>query len=587
VVTQIQRFSQIVEILGKYGFGIALEKLFPEHSRVRFPVPGSAPEPSPVYERVRLAIEELGPAFVKFGQIMGTRTDILPAELVAELKKLQDQVKPVPFAEILPVIKECCPDHAVVFRGIDETPVASASIAQVHRAVLRDGTPVALKIQRPGIGDLIATDLGILQSMAERAEQVFPDAQLYNPTGMVRDFSFQIQKELDFLTEARTAERMRQNFRDVPGIHFPKIYREYSCSRLLVMEFVEGVRIDDLEAISARGLDPHAIGKRGFLAYLKMIFEDGFFHGDPHPGNLLVTEDGTIVVLDFGIAGTIRPEKRQMFTSLLFALMNEDTELVLRSLEGFGVVIPRESREPLQDDLFLLIQDLGVGYSISQFNFALFVTELSAVMRRYRIRVPMNLMLVLKVLVMVFDIGARLDPEFNVEKELSPYLAKVARENTFTAASAKRASVSLMETTDAVFDMPRHLDRTLKRFSTGTMHLDIVDKDLQEFQMALDETSDKLMIGLVVGSLVIGSSMILKAIPSIVPPQVSWLAVLGYGAAALAGFYAVYHIVYLKFRESQKNTMNGPGLRRSRRGGQKGKKTGSHRIRGRTDIMSR
>jgi len=564
VVSQIQRFSQIVEILGKYGFGIALGELFPEHSRVRFPIPGGAPEPSAIYEQTRLAIEELGPTFVKFGQIMSTRTDILPADLIAELKKLQDHVKPVPFDEILPVLEECCPNHEELFRGIDEIPVASASIAQVHRAVLSNGTRVALKVQRPGIADLIGTDLRILQSMAERAEQVFPDAQLYNPTGMVRDFSFQIQKELDFLLEARTAERMRQNFRDVPGIHFPKIYREYSCSRLLVMEFVEGVRIDDLEAISARGLDPHAIGKRGFLAYLKMIFEDGFFHGDPHPGNLLVTDDGTIVVLDFGIAGTIRPEKRQMFTSLLFALMNEDTERMLRSLEGFGVVIPRESREPLQDDLFLLIQDLGVGYSISQFNFAFFVTELSAVMRRYRIRVPMNLMLLLKVLVMVFDIGARLDPRFNVEKELVPYLAKVAEQNTFSAASAKRASVSLMETTDAVFDMPRHLDLTLKRFSTGTMRLDIVDKDLQQFQMSLDETSDKLMIGLVVGSLVIGSSMILKAIPWIIPPQVSWLAVLGYGAAALAGFYAVYHIVYLKFRESRKNTMNGPGLQRSR-----------------------
>jgi ubiquinone biosynthesis protein len=549
VVTQIQRFSQIVEILGKYGFGIALEKLFPGQSRVRFPIRGGSPEPSAVYERMRLAIEELGPAFVKFGQIMGTRTDVLPAELIAELKKLQDHVKPVPFDEIHPVIDECCPNHRELFLTIDEIPVASASIAQVHSAVLRDGTRVALKIQRPGIADLIETDLRILQSMAERAEQVFPDAQLYNPTGMVGDFAHQIHKELDFLLEARTAERMRHTFRDVQGIHFPTIYREYSCSRMLVMEFVEGVRIDDLEEISAMGLDPHAIGKRGFMAYLKMIFEDGFFHGDPHPGNLLVTKDGTIVVLDFGIAGTVRPEKRQMLISLLFALMNEDTERVIRALEGFGVVIPKKSREPLQDDLFLLIQDLGVGYSISQFNFALFVTELSGVMRRHRIRVPMNLMLLLKVLVMIFDIGARLDPAFNVEKELSPYLVNVAEQNAFSVTSAKRASVSLMETMDAIFDTPRHLDLTLRRFSTGTMRLDIIDKDLRDFEMSLDKASDKLMMGLVVGSLVIGSSMILKVSPLSLPPAVSWVAVLGYGAAVLAGFYAVYHIVYLKFRE--------------------------------------
>ena len=548
MVTQIQRFSRILEILGKYGFGIALGKLFPEQAGVRFRVPGGSPEPASDYERVRLAIEELGPSFVKFGQIMSTRTDVLPAELIAELRKLQDHVTPVPFAEIHPVIDECCPDHVVLFRGIDEIPVASASLAQVHRAVLSDGTVVAVKIQRPGIGEVIATDLLILQAMAERVEQVFPEARLYNPTGMVRDFARQIRKELDFLEEAKTAERMRQNFRDVPGIHFPAIYRNYSCSRMLVMEFVDGVRIDDRAAIAAMGLDLQEIGKRGFFAYLKMIFEDGFFHGDPHPGNLLVTHDGTLVILDFGIAGIVRPEMRQNFITFLSAIMNEDTELMIRSLEGFGVVIPAESREHLQDDLFFLIQDLGFGDTIAQFNFALFVTELSGVMRRYRIQVPMNLMLLLKVMVMVLDIGVRLDPGFSLGKELSPYLAGVTKQNAFSAATIKRASVSVMETTDAVFDLPRHLDLMLRRFSTGTFGLDIIDKNLQEFQMALDETSDKILLGLVVGSLVIGSSMILKAAPFPIPPQVSWLAVLGYSAAVLVGFYAVYHIASLRFR---------------------------------------
>jgi ubiquinone biosynthesis protein len=299
------------------------------------------------------------------------------------------------------------------------------------------------------------------------------------------------------------------------------------------------------------GLDPHAIGARGFHAYLKMIFEDGFFHGDPHPGNLLVTRDGTIVVLDFGIAGTIRPEKRQNFIRFLSALKNEDTELMIRSLEGFGVVIPGENREPLQDDLFILMQDLGFGYTLSRFNFALFVTELSQGMRRYRIKVPMNLMLLLKVLVMVLDIGVRLDPEFNAEKELSPYLVRFAEQNTFSVAQAKRASVTTLETLDAVLDMPRQLDLTLRRFSTGTIGLDIVDKDLREFQMSLDEASDKLMFGFIVGSLVVGSSLILRATPPAIPPEISWIAVLGYGSAMLVGFYVLYHMIYLKFHKER------------------------------------
>jgi ubiquinone biosynthesis protein len=548
VVTQLQRLSHIVEILGRYGFGIAMEKLFPEHSRVRLPFHGNAPEPSTIYERMRLAIEELGPSFVKFGQILSTRTDLLPPEMIQELKKLQDHVKPVPFALIRPVIEDSCPHPEEWFRKIDEIPVASASISQVYSAILLDGTRVALKIQRPGIAEIIETDLLILQSMAERVERVFPEARVYNPTGMVKDFARQIRKELDFLVEARTAERMRINFLDEPGIHIPKIYWEFSSSRMLVMEFVDGVRIDNREEISAMGLDPHIIGARGFQAYIKMIFDDGFFHGDPHPGNLLVTRDGTIVVLDFGIAGIIRPEKRRNFINFLISLMDEDTEQLIKSLEGMGIVIPEGNRERLQDDLFALMQDLGLGYSISQFHFALFVTELSAVMRRYRIKVPANLMLLLKVLVMILDIGVRLDPEFNIEHELSPYLMKIVDKNTFSVTHAKKISVSLLETLDALLDMPRYLNLTLKRLSTSTISLDLVDKDIQEFQMALDSASDKLMMGLVVGSLVIGSALVLKAAPVILPRVVSWIGFLGYGAAGLAGFYAVYHIIFLKFR---------------------------------------
>jgi len=282
-----------------------------------------------------------------------------------------------------------------------------------------------------------------------------------------------------------------------------------------------------------------------------MIFDDGFFHGDPHPGNLLVTKDGTIVVLDFGIVGILRPEKRQNFINFLFALVNEDTELMIRSLEGFGVVIPENNRESLRDDLFILMQDLGIGYTISQFNFPLFVTELSAVMRRYQIKVPMNLMLLLKVLVMILDIGIRLDPKFNIAKELSPYLAQLADKNTLSAAYAKRASASFLEVVDAVFDMPRNLDLMLRRISTGSIRLDIVDENLQEFQMSLDSASDKLIMGLVVGSLVVGSSLILMATPMTILPEVSWIAILGYSAAVLVGFYAIYHIIYLKFRQER------------------------------------
>jgi ubiquinone biosynthesis protein len=547
MVTQIRRYAQIVDILGKYGFGIALEKLFPGKSRFRLPTAGVPSETSTVYERMRLAVEELGPTFVKFGQIMSTRTELLPPELIEELKKLQDHAKPLPFSDVRDVILQTCPDIDDWFLEIDEAPLASASIGQVHCAVLKDGTRVAVKVQRPGIPDVIENDLAILTSMAERFDAVFPEVRLYNPIGMVDDFAQQIRKELDFMRDARNADRMSRNFINVPGIRFPKIYWEYCSSRIMVMEYVEGVRIDNVEAIVSMGIDPHEVGVRGFHAYLKMIFEDGFFHGDPHPGNLLVIAGGDIVFLDFGIVGVLRPEKRQLFINLLYALVTEDIELMLKSLEGFGIQINEADREALRDDLYIMIHDFG-GDQVNQFNFGLMVTELTETMRRYRLRVPMNLMLLLKVIVMVLDVGVKLDPFFNFGKEITPYLTKLADTNNLSAAYLKRASNSMMEGVDAMFDLPRNVNLMLKRLSTGTVRLEVVDTDIQKLQMALDRASDKMMIGLVVAALVVGSSLILVSSTLTLPKEVFWLAILGYSAAVLVGFYAIYHVIFLKFR---------------------------------------
>jgi ubiquinone biosynthesis protein len=552
MVSSIRRYAQIFDVLGQYGFGIGLERLFPGRARFRLPTPGQAgkaSDASTVYERIRLALEDLGPTFVKFGQIMSTRTELLPPEMICELKKLQDHAKPIPFSEIRAMLKENCPDLDLWFREIEETPVASASIGQVHRAYLTDGTPVAIKVQRPGIDEIIETDIGILQSMAERIEVVFPETRLYNPTGMVDDFAHQIVKELDFTRDGRNADRMARNFKDMPGIHFPKIYWEFTSPKVLVMEFIDGVRIDDPEAIMELGLDPHEIGVRGFHAYLKMIFEDGFFHGDPHPGNLLVTKEGDIVFLDFGIVGILRPEKRQNFINLLFALVNDDIELMLRSLEGFGIVIAEENREPLRDDLYIMMHDFGGGADdVGQLNFHLVVTELTDSMRRYQLKVPMNLMLLLKVFMMVLDIGVRLDPKFNFGKETTPYLTKLADTNTLSAAYIKRASTTLLDSADAILDMPRNLNLMLRRLSTGTFKLSAEDKDIQKVQMALDKAADKIMVGMVVASLVVGSSLVLQASPFELPKEIGWIAILGYTAAVLCGFYAIYHVIFLKFR---------------------------------------
>ncbi|MDD1719273.1 MAG: AarF/ABC1/UbiB kinase family protein [Methanoregulaceae archaeon] len=539
MVTRFRRYAQIADVLVKYGFGIVVSEIFPGIHRFRIPG-GSEGRDRRVYERIRLAIEELGPTFVKFGQIASTRQDLLPPPLIEELRKLQDQVRPLPFSEIRPVLLERNRDLAEYFTEIEETPVASASLSQVHRAVLKDGTKVALKIQRPGIEAIIETDLAILQSLAVRIEAVFPESRIYNPKGMVRDFSSQIRKELDFLRDGANADRLALNFRDIPGVRFPKIYWEYSTRHVLVMEFIEGVRVDDTKALAGMGVDSVAIAKHGFDAYLKQIFEDGFFHGDPHPGNLLITRGGELVFLDFGIIGVLRPEKKRLFMKLLEGLVFSDGRLVLTALEGLGVSIREEDKDEVRDEIYVALLD-AEGIIIGRFNFGGMVDNLTEILRRYEIRIPVTLMLMLKVIVMVLDIGITLDPKFDFKANVSPFMENLMRKEYMPGKLAGRAAQAFLETADEMYDFPRNVNRMFKNFSTGTIKVEIVENEVQKLQKSLDESSNKILVGLITAALVVGSSVVLLSSNVVLPYWIFYLAILGYAAAVVIGFYALYH----------------------------------------------
>jgi ubiquinone biosynthesis protein len=542
MVTKYRRYWQIGDILIKYEFGSIVQRLFPGTYRFRRCKECEVETVTSVYVRMRLAIEELGPTFVKFGQIMSTRPDILPPELITELKKLQDHVAPLPFSEIRKVIEAECPDHDACFLSIEEVPVASASIAQVHRATLKDGTPVALKIQRPGIRDIIETDIVILESFAERVERYYPQYKVYNPRGIIADFAVQIRKELDFHRDGRNADRLRSNMQGLEKIRVPKIYWDYSTGRLLVMEFIEGVRIDHVEEIKAFGVDPKEIADRGFNAYMQQIFEDGFFHGDPHPGNLLVSKDGTLSFLDFGIVGVIYPERRFSFVHLLSAMVYQDPELMIKALEHLGISIPENQRDDFREDIYLAMLD-AEGASIGQYSFITMSQGLTETLRHYQIIMPQNLMLMLKVIVMVLDVGVTLDPSFNFGEKVVPVVRKLGRRENVLDQVLYRASHSLLETIDGVFEMPRTVNKTLRALSTGTIKIDIVESDILKLQQSLDTTSDKLLIGLIVAGVVVGSSLVLQVSDIKLPPFVFYLAALAYVVAIIIGLYTIWHVM--------------------------------------------
>ena len=541
MVTRFQRYRQIADVLVKYGFGILVEEVIPGGRRLQA-LRRSPGEERSVYERIRLAIEELGPTYIKFGQIMSTRRELLPPELIEELQKLQDQVAPLPFEEIRPVIQRYCPNLEECFDIIEEEPVAAASLSQVHRAVMRDGRVVALKVQRPGIVDLIETDLLILQSLARRVESLSPALRVYNLRGMVDEFSLQIRRELDFAQDGMNADRLRRNMRGIPGVKIPRVHWGISGPCLLAMDYVEGVRIDDVAAIRAFGLFPEDIADLGFSAYIQQIFVDGFFHGDPHPGNLLVTRRGEVVFLDYGIVGVLRPERRRAFADLLLAMTRTDVAGVIAALEKLDVHISPADLDSVKDDLYLVLLDYR-EMRLERVNFAVAIRGLTDILRRYHIRVPSNLMLMMKVVVMVIDIGTRLDPSFNFDQRIRPYLARIIAQQRFSPETMAKTVWSLADAAEGLLAIPGNVNETLKTLSEGTVTIELEDSDLAKIVGVIDRTSDKLIVGLVVAAIVVGSSLVLRVADLPIPGYVTTLAVVGYVFAVLVGFYAVYNIL--------------------------------------------
>jgi len=548
MVTSLRRYKQIADVLMKYGFGaVVLEDLSPGLAKWNLqkklhPDLESLSE----YERFRLVLQELGPTFVKFGQILSTRRELISPELFEELSKLQDKVAPLPFEEILPVIEEHCGDLSEAFESFEEEPFAAASISQVHRAVMKDGTLVAVKVQRPGIGEVIEVDLPIFEKMAQRAEKLIPDVRVYNPSGLVRDFAVQIRKELDFVRDGKNADRLSRNLSNLPGVKIPKIYWEYSGRRLLVMEFVKGTRIDDVDAMLANGVDPKTIAELGFQAYLQQVFKDGFFHGDPHPGNLLVTDTGSLVFLDFGMVGVIRPERRDLFIKVLLSIVEIDVDRLIDSFEDLGVSIREEDREPLKDELYDTLLEYQ-DFTLHQYNFGGMMGSTTKTLRRYHITVPTSLMQVLKIIWMMSDLAILLDPEFNVTKRIEPYVSTLLKERYLSTDAIKAAPLTMMEVLDGLMNLPRVFGELLKKIGTGNFKLEIAAEDLPKLGQSIDSASDKMLIGMVCAAVVVGSSILLHATGMAGVDGVWFLAsivavTLGYILALVIGIGAVWHV---------------------------------------------
>ena len=459
-------------------------------------------------QRAKLAFEQLGPTFVKLGQMLSTREDLLPPAWTTELARLHSHVAPVPFDDLLPQVEQALGRSPFeVFGNLEREPYAAASIAQVHRAKLASGTPVILKIRRPGIEAKIDADLRILEHLAHLVEREIPEVRRYQPVQVVGQLRASLERELDLAVEARNTERFARNFADDLDILVPRVYWEWTSSAMNVQEHIEGIRGNDLAAIDNAGLDRKALAARGADAVLKMILVDGFFHADPHPGNVIYLPGNRIALIDFGMVGRLSPVRRRQIVDLLAGLARRDEETMLEVLLDWrGDDVVDEAR--LATDLGELAFDY-VDLQLKDLKIGVLLRRVSAILREHSIVLPVDLTLLFKALISLEGLGRQYDPEFRLIERVKPFLDRAMRDRYQPAEAARRAQVTLSDFFGLVTSMPRDLARLVKDARHGRMRVDLDLKRLDSFGDRLDSAINRATIGIMTASLVIGSSIVM------------------------------------------------------------------------------
>ncbi len=544
-----RRYREISNVLLRHGFGYFLERfgIRPFRSlRERLFGPNLKEQLLALSEaeRLRLALEELGPTFIKFGQILSTRHDLIPEEHIKELSKLQDRVPPFSYQEAKKAIeKELQKNLDEVFISFDPEPIAAASIGQVHRARLREGDEVAVKVMRPGIEEMVETDLFILMGLAKFAEKHIKESRFFNPVGFIDEFSRVMRQEIYYIHEAQNADRFYSNFAGSTTVRIPKVYWKYTTKRVLTQEFLEGIKISDIAKIEASGLDRKKVSTDLANAYLKMIFEDGFYHADPHPGNILVSLEGKIIFLDFGMAGHIDPLLRENLVSLMIATMRSDIDLLIESLEEIGLISDAGSEG---HELRINIEDfINTYYSVSTkfIDPTDFLHDLIDVLIRSGGRIPTNIMLLSKTLMMRDEINRRLDPEHNFAELTEPYVKNMIKERGTVSYIMKETEKSLSDFAHLIKISPKKAISLLKKAERGKLGIELEHRGLETAIEELDIISNRLSFSLIIAALIVGSSLIIQTRMSPSLWGVPLLGIFGYLLAGIIGMGLVISIL--------------------------------------------
>ncbi len=541
----IQRYRHIITILFKYGFGDVIDKLKIEQyleigwqmvSRKR----REKIESLSRAVRVRMALEDLGPTFIKMGQILSTRPDLLPREFIQELPKLQDEVPSFSLSEINEIIvKELHKPVGQIFSHFDEQPLAAASIGQVHKARTFDGQDVVVKVQRPGIQNTIQVDLEIMLHLADLMEKHLEGWDIQKPTKIVAEFAQTLEKELDYSLEAAYMERFARQFEKEPTVHVPKIFHESSTSRVLTMECITGVKISDIEQLDQEGLDRSKIARHGFDLILKQIFEHGFFHADPHPGNIFVLPDNILCFIDFGMMGRIDLENREDFADLIMNIAQRNevktTDTLLRLLisenEPDYHSLAGDVADFMDQHCYRPLKEVELGKLLNQ---------LLEITSKHRLSIPPNLFLMIKALSTVEGIGRALDSDFDVIEQAGPFVRQIQINRFNPRLIAKGMADSGTDLFQLLGKIPGEIREILGMIKKGKVKIEFEHKGLEPMYSANDRISNRLSFAIVLASLVIGSALIVL---SDIPPKWYGIPVIGLSGFLLAGMMGFWLLI--------------------------------------------
>lgn len=540
-----------MEVLGRHGLGFLVEQLglgeflsWPQRLfRRRRARQGAAalPEASP-WGRVLLVLEDLGPTFVKLGQILSTRPDLVPAELARELGRLQDQVPPFPAALACQTVeRELGRPMPELFSRFDPEPLAAASIGQVHRASLPDGREVIVKIQRPGIEPIIRADLDILAEIADLLDQRTSLGQYYDLPGLMEEFGTYLREELDYSHEARNAQQMAQRFAGDPTVVIPAVVSPYSTARVLTLQYVPGIKIDDFGRLDQAGYDRSLIARRLLESYLKQILQHGYFHGDPHPGNLAVSPEQAIIFMDFGLMGRLSPRQRQYLAALGLAVVRRDAAGIVRGMQDVGVV-----RGPLNTDAleFEVERILSRYYHLpmKEFKVGEAFQLVMGLAYRFHIRIPGDFAILGKTLVALEGLVRRLDPELDLVEVVRPYALQLWRQRFRPSRIEEEAVRHWDDYARLARVAPARLRQVLDQAAEGHLQVQFRLAQLERMTGAFATALNRLAVAVVLAGLLIGTSLVISNHPQSILQRLP-LGELGFAAGVLAGVWLLISIL--------------------------------------------